>query len=129
MFFDKSGITSSNLQFWNSNETENQALKTYLDNGGMLWLQGRDFLYDVYGSAPDDFVAGEAAQMVVDSNREAIADGWWDRHVLSELLRDLRSGTDRSGTFSDGFYPNDKWNVFVEKIDTILQEKISESSQ
>ena len=46
------------LYFWNGNDTENEDLKTYLDNGGMLWLQGLDFLYDKYGAAPSNFETG-----------------------------------------------------------------------
>ncbi len=33
--------------------------KQYVDAGGVLWLDGLDLLYGAYGSAPDDFVAGD----------------------------------------------------------------------
>ncbi|RLD53021.1 MAG: hypothetical protein DRJ05_16910, partial [Bacteroidetes bacterium] len=45
--------------------TENQAIKDYIDNGGMFWLQGLDFLFDKYPGINADstrtFVAGEFA--------------------------------------------------------------------
>ena len=47
------------LSFWNGNDTDNQHIKDYIDNGGMFWLQGLDWLYDKYGGAPDNFVAGD----------------------------------------------------------------------
>ena len=54
------GKDYSNLYLWNGTNTENEALKTYLDNGGMLWLQGRAFLYAMY-STPHTFVEGDFA--------------------------------------------------------------------
>jgi hypothetical protein len=51
------------LYFWNGTDTENQAIKDYIDGGGMFWLQGLDFLYDKYSAAPDNFSTG---QMVYD---------------------------------------------------------------
>jgi hypothetical protein len=52
-----------NLKLWdvsNPNDyTFNTPLMTYLDNGGIVWLQGLDFLYDIYGGAPDDFAEGQ----------------------------------------------------------------------
>jgi hypothetical protein len=53
------GNDGGDLYFWNTTDTDNQDIKDYLDDGGMLWLQGRDFLYDRYGGAPDSFVAGD----------------------------------------------------------------------
>ena len=53
------GNDGAGLYFWNGNDTVNTELKTYLDNGGMLWLQGLDFLYDVYKGAPDTFKVGD----------------------------------------------------------------------
>ncbi len=47
------------LYFWNGTDTDNQDIKDYIDNGGMFWLQGIDFLYDRYGAAPDTFSAGD----------------------------------------------------------------------
>ncbi len=46
------------LWFWNGTDNDNPHIKSYIDNGGMFWLQGLDFLYDRYGTAPDSFVAG-----------------------------------------------------------------------
>ena len=53
------GNDGTALHFWNGNETDNQAIKDYIDNGGMFWLQGLDWLYDRYTGAPDNFVAGD----------------------------------------------------------------------
>ena len=53
------GNDYANLYFWNGDETENTDLKTYLDNGGMLWVQGVDFLKDRYTSKPVTFVEGD----------------------------------------------------------------------
>ena len=53
------GNDYSGLYFWNANETDNQEIIDYIDGGGMLWVQGLDFLYDRYSSAPDDFSAGD----------------------------------------------------------------------
>lgn len=53
------GNDSGGLFLWNGDDTDNEELKTYLDNGGKLWLQGLDFLYDVYGSAADTFAVGD----------------------------------------------------------------------
>ena len=47
------------LYFWDGTDSDNQAIKDYIDNGGMFWLQGLDFLYDRYGAAPDTFIAGD----------------------------------------------------------------------
>ncbi len=44
--------------FWNGNETVNQALKMYLDNGGMLWLLGFNVLRDKYAAPPVTFSQG-----------------------------------------------------------------------
>ncbi|MEN8156497.1 MAG: Ig-like domain-containing protein [Bacteroidota bacterium] len=53
------GNDGAGLYFWNGDETENQAIKDYIDGGGMLWLEGCDFLYDKYPSVPQTFLAGE----------------------------------------------------------------------
>ncbi len=53
------GNDSGGLYLWNASDTVNTELKTYLDNGGMLWLQGLDFLYDLYKGAPDTFSTGD----------------------------------------------------------------------
>lgn len=46
--------------FWNG-ELPNDGIKSYLDNGGMLWLEGVDFMYDAFGAAPDTFDVGDFA--------------------------------------------------------------------
>ena len=53
------GNDGASLYFWNANDTDNQDIMDYIDNGGMFWLQGLDFLYDRYSGAPDTFVAGD----------------------------------------------------------------------
>ncbi len=40
-------------------ELPNDGIKDYLDNGGMLWVEGIDFMYDGFGSAPDTFNVGD----------------------------------------------------------------------
>lgn len=45
--------------FWNAVDEDNLELKSYLDNGGMLWAMGSDILYDRFGGAPDTFMAGD----------------------------------------------------------------------
>ncbi len=52
---------NNHLYFWNNEDTDNLALKSYLDDGGMLWIQGVDFLKDRYGNAPDTFKVGDFA--------------------------------------------------------------------
>ncbi len=52
------GNDSNNLWFWNGNDTENEAIVSYLDNGGMLWVQGLDWLFDKYGAGPALFSPG-----------------------------------------------------------------------
>lgn len=53
------GNDGAGLSLWNGSDTDNQHIKDYIDNGGMFWLQGLDWLYDRYGGAPDSFVAGD----------------------------------------------------------------------
>ena len=53
------GNDGAGLYFWNGDETDNEDIKSYIDQGGMFWIQGLDFLYDRYGGAPDTFIAGD----------------------------------------------------------------------
>lgn len=53
------GNDGAGLYLWNGDESDNEEVKTYLDNGGMMWLQGLDFLYDRYGGAQDTFKLGD----------------------------------------------------------------------
>ena len=46
------------LYFWNGDETDNEAIKSYIDQGGMMWVQGLDYFYDRY-STPTTFVEGD----------------------------------------------------------------------
>lgn len=53
------GKDGGGLYFWNGDETENQLIKDYIDGGGMLWVEGTDFLHDKYAATPQTFFAGE----------------------------------------------------------------------
>ena len=53
------GNDGGSLYFWNGDETENQNIKYYVDGGGMLWVQGLDFLFDKYPETPTEFLTGE----------------------------------------------------------------------
>ncbi len=62
------GNSGANLGLWNVADTAgvgpgavkfNDGLTQYVDAGGVLWIDGLDFLYDLYGGAPDDFAAGD----------------------------------------------------------------------
>ncbi len=44
--------------FWNADDTDNENVKMYLQNGGALWVIGTDFLYDRY-TTPTLFEMGE----------------------------------------------------------------------
>ncbi len=47
------------LWFWNGLDEDNTRLKTYLDNGGNLWVVGNDFLFDRHGAPAITFQAGD----------------------------------------------------------------------
>ena len=49
----------ADLNFWYQSDTDNNDLKTYLDNGGSLWVVGNDFLFDGYGLPADTFSNGD----------------------------------------------------------------------
>ena len=49
------------LYFWNTDDTDNEQIMAYLNNGGKLWVVGLDFLFDRYGSAPVTFSSGDFA--------------------------------------------------------------------
>ena len=57
------GNDGANLYLWDISDPDNpvfnEPLIQYLDNGGSFWLQGLDFLYDVYDGAPDTFETGD----------------------------------------------------------------------
>ncbi|MEN8223994.1 MAG: Ig-like domain-containing protein, partial [Bacteroidota bacterium] len=53
------GNDGAGLYFWNGDETDNEAIKSYIDQGGMMWVQGLDFLYDRYSSTPVTFSEGD----------------------------------------------------------------------
>ncbi len=45
--------------FWNGDDSDNTELMAYLEDGGMLWVMGNDFLYDRYGTPPYAFAETE----------------------------------------------------------------------
>jgi hypothetical protein len=53
------GNDGASLYFWDGSETENQDIMDYINSGGMLWVQGLDFLYDKYPTTPATFLPGE----------------------------------------------------------------------
>jgi len=53
------GNDGGGLHFWNGDETDNQTIMAYIDGGGMLWVQGLDFLYDRYPTTPVTFAEGD----------------------------------------------------------------------
>lgn len=54
-----SGDDGFELNFWSNGIAGNTALKSYLDNGGKLWMVGSDIIFEMYGSAQDTFTTGE----------------------------------------------------------------------
>ena len=67
------GNDEEGTYLWNGDDTDNAALKTYLDNGGMLWLQGSTFLYDRYGVAPQNFTTGDFAYDYLGAQKFAVS--------------------------------------------------------
>ncbi len=57
------GNDGVNLKLWDTSNPDdykfNDPLMQYLDNGGIVWVQGLDFFFDVFGGAPDYFVPGQ----------------------------------------------------------------------
>jgi len=57
------GNDGVDLKLWDVSNPDdykfNEPLVQYLNNGGIVWLQGLDFFYDIYGSAPDYFTPGQ----------------------------------------------------------------------
>ncbi len=53
------GNDGAGLYFWDGTEVDNEAIKQYIDAGGMMWVQGLDFLYDRYPTTPVVFAAGD----------------------------------------------------------------------
>ncbi len=49
------------LFLWNETDEDNESLQIYLEDGGMLWVMGLDFMYDRYGTPPISFEAGDFA--------------------------------------------------------------------
>lgn len=52
------GRDASGLELWDNNDSDNEIIKSYLDNGGTMWVIGQDFLYDRYVSPTDNFSSG-----------------------------------------------------------------------
>ena len=57
------GNDGVDLYLWDTSDIVNYKFNAplidYIDNGGQVWLQGLDFLYDVVGDAPDTFETGQ----------------------------------------------------------------------
>jgi len=57
------GNDGTNLYLWDTTDVTdykfNDQLIQYIDAGGVVWLQGLDYMYDVFGLAPDTFVPGQ----------------------------------------------------------------------
>jgi len=53
------GNDSAGLYFWSASEIDNEDIKSYIDQGGMIWIQGLDFLFDRYPDVPTEFAAGD----------------------------------------------------------------------
>lgn len=47
--------------FWSGTDADNTELILYMQDGGLLWVMGNDFLYDRYGAAPLSFTEGDFA--------------------------------------------------------------------
>lgn len=47
--------------FWSGTDADNTELILYMQDGGLLWVMGNDFLYDRYGAAPVTFTEGDFA--------------------------------------------------------------------
>ncbi len=43
---------------WDADSTYKDVLEQFEQNGGIVWVDGLDFIYDIYGTAPDTFPAG-----------------------------------------------------------------------
>jgi hypothetical protein len=56
------GNDGVNLNLWDTSDTNNfrfnEPLREYINEGGYVWLQGLDFLFDIYGGAPETFEPG-----------------------------------------------------------------------
>ena len=50
-----------NLKLWDTTEyvQYNPGLREYIESGGIIWVDGLDYMYDIYGSAPYSFVEGD----------------------------------------------------------------------
>jgi hypothetical protein len=57
------GNDGVSLKLWDISNPDdykfNDPIIQYLNNGGIVWLQGLDFFYDIFGTAPDYFVPGQ----------------------------------------------------------------------
>jgi len=85
------GNDGSGTYLWNGNDTDNDSIKGYIDNGGMFWLQGLDFLYDRYKTTDTTFQSGDFV---------------WDYLGIKEYYGQSHKD---DGTYSDG----------VPEIDTV----------
>lgn len=70
------GNDGVDLYLWDTSDTNNYKfnvpLVEYMNQGGDIWLQGLDFIYDVVGSAPVEFTEGQFIYDVVGISNYAI---------------------------------------------------------
>lgn len=59
---DTTGVGAGAIKF-------NDAITQFVAAGGILWIDGLDFVYDIYGGAPDDFAAGDFVYDVLGINQ------------------------------------------------------------
>jgi len=85
------GNDGAGTYLWNGNDTDNDSIKAFIDNGGMFWLQGLDFLYDRYKTTDTTFQSGDFV---------------WDYLGIKEYYGQSHKD---DGTYSDG----------VPEIDTV----------
>ena len=78
------GNDGAGTYLWNGDDTDNDSIKAYIDNGGMFWLQGLDFLYDRYKTTDTTFQAGDFV---------------WDYLGIKEYYGQSHKD---DGTYSDG---------------------------
>ncbi len=70
-----------NIHLWDVSDTTangigaikfNAALTQYVDSGNVLWIDGLDYMYDIYGGAPYDFNAGDFCYDVMGIDNYAV---------------------------------------------------------
>jgi len=104
-----SGSDGADLYFWDGTDSDNPALMSYLDNGGRLWINGLDLLYDRFGGAPDAFAPGDFAYdymgLASYDVQSRLDDGSLGAPLIAQLPDDPISAVDTiSWRFSTAWY-------------------------